>query len=317
MGDDGPELLEEVEGLETVTLEEAIAILGEQTRMEIIVELGAAWDERRHQQRYLGFSELMDRVGITDSGRFNYHLEKLVDTFVTKDDEGYRLLYPGRRLYQIMVSGTLTEREMDVSFRVGTCFDCDGDIVASYRNDNVLFLQCATCERLHGAMPFSPRGFDHRTEREAFEAACRVFYTDIQLARRGICPSCDGEMRTELLDDLSDFLTAVTEGDVLASMRCRVCNDYFYADLSYVALTTPQVRQFLSNHGYDPAVVHGWDDIVLAADESETVVQTDPLRVQLTVAVDGDELDVVFDNELAVLDTSRRCRNTTDAETDM
>lgn len=315
MGDDDPELLDEVEGLETVTLEESIAILGEQTRMEILVELGEAWDEKRHQQRSLGFSELMERVGISDSGRFNYHLEKLVGTFVTKKQEGYQLLNPGRRLYQIMASGTLTEREMDISFTVNDCPSCDGTIEACYRNDNVLFVQCLGCEKLYGAIPFSPRGFEHRTEAEAFDAVSRIFHNDIRLARQGICPSCDGQMRTELLVEMSDFLDSMTDGDTLASMKCRVCNDYFYADLSYVGLVTESVRQFLSEHGRDAALVRGWDDIVLAADDSQTVVHTDPPRARVTYTVNGDDLTIVFNDELAVVDTSR-CSDA-DSQTDM
>jgi hypothetical protein len=45
---------------------------------------------RREDPRdpHRSFSELQDRVGATDSGRFNSHLGKLRDHSVTQADEG-------------------------------------------------------------------------------------------------------------------------------------------------------------------------------------------------------------------------------------
>lgn len=309
MGDESEtEWLEEFEGLESVTLDEAISILGEQTRMEIIVELGKAWDEERHQQKAIGFSELMDSVGVSDSGRFNYHLDKLVGTFVTKIEEGYMLLNPGRKLYQIMVSGTLTERETEIRLVADDCASCDGDIEATLRGDNMLFFKCVDCGTGHGALPFSPRGFEYRTEEEALEAAYRAVHAEIRLARQNVCSACHGKMETELITEHSDTLASMIRGEVLASMKCKICNDYYYGDLSRLAVTTDEVEQFLADNGRDPALVQDWQKILIAADESQTIVQEDPLRVRLTFAVDTEKLDITVGEELQVVSSERSAR---------
>jgi DNA-binding HxlR family transcriptional regulator len=56
------------------TAAEAFEVLGNGIRTAMVLELADAGP--------LSFSELRERVGVTDSGRFNYHLEKLVGRFV-------------------------------------------------------------------------------------------------------------------------------------------------------------------------------------------------------------------------------------------
>jgi DNA-binding HxlR family transcriptional regulator len=56
------------------TAAEAFEVLGNEIRTAMVLELADAGP--------LSFSELRERVGVTDSGRFNYHLEKLVGRFV-------------------------------------------------------------------------------------------------------------------------------------------------------------------------------------------------------------------------------------------
>jgi len=46
----------------------------------------------------LPFSELRRKVGIEDTGKFNYHLTELLGRFVNQTDGGYELSRPGERL---------------------------------------------------------------------------------------------------------------------------------------------------------------------------------------------------------------------------
>lgn len=54
-----------------LTPEEAFAVLGNEIRVDI---LRALWEAGEP----LAYSELQERIGVCDSGRFNYHLRKLV-----------------------------------------------------------------------------------------------------------------------------------------------------------------------------------------------------------------------------------------------
>ncbi|MFW6152937.1 MAG: winged helix-turn-helix domain-containing protein [Halobacteriota archaeon] len=60
-------------------------LLSDATRRRIIEELYVA------SEPTLRFSELTRRVGVRDSGRFNYHLSRLRGSVVERTDEGYRL----------------------------------------------------------------------------------------------------------------------------------------------------------------------------------------------------------------------------------
>ncbi|RLM49680.1 hypothetical protein [Halorubrum sp. Atlit-28R] len=300
-----PEMLKEIGEFESVSMEEAILILGEQTRMEIIVELGKAWDEDQHQQQKLRFSELMEAVGLADSGQFNYHLDKLVGSFVAKSDDGYWLPNPGMKLYRLIVSGTVTERGIREDIDVDDCPSCGGTVRATYRNDNALMFSCKDCTTGYAVIPFSPRGFTNRTDDEALQAAFRSFYSELRLARQGICPACDGDVETKLVDDLSEGLDSLSVGGVISSLKCSFCNNYYYSDLSSVALTTDEVRRFLLDSGLEPPLVREWHDVTVAADESVTVVEEDPLRVEITFAVEDETIDVMFDSEHQVVSSTR------------
>ncbi|MCH7660071.1 MAG: helix-turn-helix transcriptional regulator [Euryarchaeota archaeon] len=78
---------------EEIPPEEAFALLGNETRVAIIRELGTADDPR-------SFSDLHAAVGVRDSGGFNYHLQKLVGSFVRRTDEGYELSGAGERIHE-------------------------------------------------------------------------------------------------------------------------------------------------------------------------------------------------------------------------
>jgi uncharacterized protein with PIN domain len=300
-----PEMLDDIGEFESISMEEAISILGEQTRMEIIVELGKAWDEHHHQQQKLRFSELMNAVGLSDSGQFNYHLDKLIGSFVAKSDDGYWLPNPGMKLYRLIVSGTVTERGMREDIDVDDCPSCGGTVRATYRDDNALVFSCDDCTTGYAVIPFSPRGFTNRTDDDALQAAFRSFYSELRLARQGICPACDGDVETKLVDELNERLDSLSVSSVISSLKCSVCNNYYYSDLSSVALTTDEVRRFLIDNGLEPPLVREWHDVTVAADESVTVVEKDPLRVEITFAVKDEAIEVTFDSDHQVVNSIR------------
>jgi hypothetical protein len=70
---------------------DALSVLGNETRMSILRELAET-------NEALSFTELRERVGIRDSGKFNYHLTKLCAYFVRETDVGYELGHAGSRI---------------------------------------------------------------------------------------------------------------------------------------------------------------------------------------------------------------------------
>jgi hypothetical protein len=83
--------------------DEAFAVLGNETRLAILLALEGADDP-------LAYSELKRAVGVYDSGRFNYHLDKLLGHFIDGTGNGYRLRDVGRRAAQAVVAETFAPR---------------------------------------------------------------------------------------------------------------------------------------------------------------------------------------------------------------
>lgn len=70
---------------------DALATVSNEHRLAILRELAAADDP-------LAFSELRKRVGLSDTGLFNYHLNELCGRFVRQADGCYELGHAGERV---------------------------------------------------------------------------------------------------------------------------------------------------------------------------------------------------------------------------
>lgn len=86
---------------------DALAVLGNETRMSILRELADA-------DSALSFTELRERVGIRDSGKFNYHLSKLCAYFVRETEVGYELGHAGSRVISAVGYDDRTDTGTDI-----------------------------------------------------------------------------------------------------------------------------------------------------------------------------------------------------------
>ena len=77
---------------------DALGALASEHRVAILRELAAADEPLR-------FSELRQRIGMDDTGRFNYHLGELRGRFVREVDGGYELGHAGERV--VLAAGDL------------------------------------------------------------------------------------------------------------------------------------------------------------------------------------------------------------------
>lgn len=288
---------------ESLSMEEALSILGEETRAQIVVELGDAVREDGIVPDALSFSALMDRVGAEDSGRFNYHLEKLVGTFVYKTDDGYVLGPPGHFLYRAVVSGRLTDREPVEPFAVGPCPDCGESLVAEYPANACFYVRCPACETFQHAVDLPPSGFEGRTPRDALSAAIRKRHHEVALLRRGVCHGCGAAVERRLDDGDYEAWEAFYGHDVYAAMSCSVCSVGGFGHPALVALVTPPVVGFLDDHGRDALAAVPWEE-PLARAKRETTVHDDG-RVTVPFPVDGDRLTVTLDDDLTVVASER------------
>ena len=228
-----------------LSVEKALNIIGEETRAQIVVELGESVRDDGIVPAPLSFSELMERVDAEDSGRFNYHLDKLVGTFVYKTDDGYLLQPSGHFLYRAVVSGRLTDRETVDPFEVGACPDCGEALLAEYPANSCFYVRCPACETFQHAVDLPASGFERRTPEAALTAAVRKRHHEVALLGQGVCHGCGATVERRLDDGDYEAWDAFYGYDVYAAISCSVCSVGGFGHPAPVALVTPAGRRLL------------------------------------------------------------------------
>lgn len=272
--------------------------VADETRLDI---LRALWEARREADRTerhgLPFSTLRERVGVGDSGRFNYHLDQLVPEFVRSDDDGYTLTDAGARIIGAAVSGVYAtpETELD-SFPVGACSnaDCDGTIEAQYE-DHRIRVQCDRCDRetVVIAPPIIAGAHDPEANPGVF---ADYALTVIQKTVRGFCHLCSGPIEAtvprEQIEEADDHVSVIHE--------CQACGSVSYTSAASMLVDDPEVVSVFHEADIDFRDAFLWQ--ATRGFDWEETVRTDPFRIEVRFELDGDALVVTMDDDLEVLE---------------
>ncbi|MFB6139311.1 MAG: hypothetical protein ABEJ26_02620 [Halosimplex sp.] len=293
----------EVSERRSVPPAEAFSLLGNELRVTILLELGDA--REGSQPRPLPFEELRRRCGVSDSGRFNYHLQELLDVFVHEQDGGYDLLYPGVILYQAIKADSFTDRTTVEPFPADSdCRDCGAELEATYRN-SMLVVRCPDC----GALAFKyhlPPGAVRSNDPDAVLRAASVYgRRDLVTVASDVCPTCASEMYHDVVPEAekSSELERAMAGPAVVH-HCSYCRNFFCTDLPEVLVYHPDVLPVVAASDPDALRARLWElDLCDPADIA--VSRSDPLRVTVPIDAGDDRLDVTVDRSLAVVDTDR------------
>jgi hypothetical protein len=305
---------------------EALGLLGDETRLSILLALWEAYDPSNDNDA-VSFSELRERVDIRDSGQFNYHLGKLEDHFLRKTDEGYALRRSGLRLVQSIIAGTgIEEPEFDPTEIDATCPYCEAPTAVTYDNANV-YQVCTECDG--GVEPddihptgtilgwtFEPAGLTGRTATEVFAASTLKTFARIRLRFEDICPECSGPVEWTL-DVCADHDPSEDEcpncGRVdPARVRetCTVCKSAGQGTPGIKVLFHPAVVAFYYNRGIEIGMTGdtSFEDVIRTLELSrgfeEEVVSAEPPRIRVTVPHEDDELRLLLDEDMNVVDVN-------------
>ena len=310
--------------------DDAFAILANETRFAIVRTLWERYDpddltnvvkfsDLYEESAAVPFSELYDSVGYGDTGNFNYHLEQLVDHFVNRTDTGYELTEAGFEIARAVVAGTVSElptieaTEIDVG-----CPRCDCPVIVDYDNHHTV----ASCSRCPGiwqkatgeegvlfTLPFPPRGLADRTPAEAFQATISYNFHRIESFVAGICPDCSSVVEESLdvcidheFDDRGGCPDCFRQHQFEVAEVCRSCKSIARGPLTIAILAHLTVQSFY--HDRDAAFPFAsWESFRRAQTIEEELLETDPIRIQLTIPCQDDRLQLVLDETLAVVDT--------------
>ncbi|TKX68566.1 ArsR family transcriptional regulator [Halorubrum sp. SP9] len=283
-----------------VELERAFGLVASDTRIEI---LRALWDVRVSDGEGASFSELRERVGVSDGGRFNYHLGKLVPEFVRKREERYSLTHTGAKLIGDAVSGAYTETD-GPSVRqaaVGDCHisDCDGSTTVEYRDGELRF-GCDTCDRRPDAVPVPPIVVESNDADDVPVVGSRFSMLTVERTNRGFCHLCDGPIEQTVARFHPDFEPDL-DGSVDVIHECRACGEWRRSGARGTLIGHPATVSLLYDAGIDYRAVPHWEQTWLN-EATERVVDEDPVRVAVTAPIGGTEHRFTLDGSLDVVD---------------
>jgi hypothetical protein len=276
--------------------EEAFSVLGDETRLAILLELADA-----APQAGLSFSELRKRTGIEDSGRFNYHLDKLSDGFIEKSDGEYAILLPGLSVVSAVYAGVYSGEVGEHTTNSGwQCMECDRTLEIRYEQETLL-LVCAE----HGQMlgyPTPPGAYSGRSLEELADVVFKRAMASITLWRQGICPECWGPVSITYPGDLDDP-DLLPERAIATELECQRCWFETYSPLRTLVASMPLVQALYHRHGLDTAdAVFGPRATIRPDVCAVDLHDTEPVGATLTVELGSESVVLELDEECRVVD---------------
>ncbi|WP_435361227.1 DUF7351 domain-containing protein [Haloarchaeobius sp. DFWS5] len=289
----------------------ALSLLANDIRIGIVRAIG---DETVEAERlgYLSYSALKQRVGVDDSGQFNYHLNKLLGPFVREYDDGYGLTTQGRLAFQHLVAGGFTTDLRVNAFPVEQdCWECGNGLVAEYGMGwerplmPLFYVKCWDCGAEHSRTYVPPRGVEARSNEELLVAADRRNRMETASLVRGVCPWCAGHVNTSVHEREGD-LPASGDGtplEVVVEHHCTSCTGFHYTPVGETLRYHADVIAFYANRGYDLHEIPKWELEWAVTDHRLTWYGPNPWDLRVEVLLDGDVLEVRLDGDATVQST--------------
>lgn len=302
---------------ETLPPDEAFAVLGDETRIEILRVLGES-------NGPVSFTALRNAVGLRQGRQFNYHLDKVVGHFVTKTGEGYELRQPGRRVVEAVLSGAVTHDPVreptDVDFE---CLLCGAAIQVSFRSERVE-LYCTECSGQYGqhvaeressfgtsggylgGYQIPPAGVGDRSPHGLLEASSLWSHLENIALANELCPRCgavvDSTMTVCEDHNWSEGLCSTCDNRHAVQVKrcCANCQFTRKGMAINILATKLELRQFVAEQGIDPIVEGfkwGWDC-------DEEIHSIEPFRADFTFEVGGETITLHTGKGLEVLEIS-------------
>jgi DNA-binding transcriptional ArsR family regulator len=267
---------------------DAFAALGSETRVDI---LQALVDARREHPRDSGvsFSELRERVGVEDSGRFNYHLGKLRDWYVEETDGVYELTYAGKEVVGAILAGTHDPAlVLEPETLADPCPLCCADMTAYYEYGQLR----VECENEHTPIQTTvpPAAALDRSVTELLSVATLATYARLELATGGICYRCYGRVDARI--DAHEF-----EGDTeyLYRTLCARCGSTSSSLATVVLVRHPAFVSLCRDHGVDLRERVPWT-IPGLVDGEVTKTSEDPPVYGVRVELGDEALEATLDD---------------------
>lgn len=273
---------------------EAFGLVADPNRLDIIAAMAEAPYEAFRGT--LAFSEIYERTAFTDTGQFNYHLDKLVGPFVRKVEDGYELRYPGRIVHHLAASGLLSDRgEADVTSVGTSCRQCGADRLHAVYEGDRFWVRCEECGRRVAVGPFPPRALANHPPDRAPEAFDRYMFGEVVRTAENVCSWCASPLSASL--DPARTEEGWPTADWVVVRTCEHCRSFIATRLYDLLRLHPAVIAFYHDRGVDVLGSTFW------AAESEmagldVTVTDDDRAATVTLTHGGDRLRLALAEDL-------------------
>jgi hypothetical protein len=275
----------------------ALGSLADEDRIGILLAL--------RNGRTRSFADLQAAAGFADSGRFNYHLDRLVGRFVAKVEGGYRLRAAGAKAVDVVTDERFGRPPEPVELPLDAdCPACDGRLRGRYAAESEANVEvvCPDCGTLVHYGYFPPRGRAGRDPEALFAAYGRRLWREFTLAGEGVCPACSGRTATRVERGSDHHLRFP------AVSRCRDCGAEVATAAGLRLLADPAVVGFLADHGDRVDDRPFWEFAFCIDDADCEVVADDPFRLVVPIRRGAETLRATVDRECGVVETARERR---------
>ena len=246
----------------------------------------------------LSFTEVFDRISIDDSGKFNYHLKKLLGSFVTTGpDDDYRLTMAGQAIAGSILSGAYAGRELEPTRLDSGCPRCGDSLNAAYTDGRVT----VTCQNEHRMLSTAlPTGaIEGRSVIDLLALATQRQRHLFELLRSGACLFCYGSVST------TAGATDLVRGDEFGVEGvCTRCGQLFAGDFEMYLSTLPAFTSFYADHGLSPQSRYIWE-LRAEQDDREVTMEEQTGRVSYHVELEGETFLATIGTDATVLSTRR------------
>jgi ribosomal protein S27AE len=262
----------------------AVRLVGHETRAGVLLALAERQRERPRESS-LGFADLRRAVGHDDPGNFNYHLQQLTGTLVTRTDDGYRLSNVGQRFVGALRSGRYSVTDTpDVGDHEADCPVCGVAATVAHRDGSVR-VDCPAGHSLVTSV--GPELLAERGPDETLRVAMHRARYEIESIRQGVCPLCDGPTSATLAHH------AERAPSVVFRATCERCGLHLQTTAEGLVLDHPAVVSLCHAHGIDLRE-DAWA-VLTAHVEEPRVLEENPLRVSVGVTVGGETVTLSLD----------------------
>ncbi|MFB6120503.1 MAG: ArsR family transcriptional regulator [Halobacteriaceae archaeon] len=269
-------------------LDDVLSLIANETRLEILRQMWDAYPDT------LSFSTLRSRVGMRDSGTFNYHVDRLTPEFLRTVDGEYTLTYAGRTVVGAAVSGQFTDADsVEVGpVPAGDCLHCGGTAMARYEG-GLGIVDCPACDELLAQMPVPPVTIATVAPEELPAVFSKHLLTRAAKLSRGFCTLCHGRVEASMTGR-SEADSATYRSLLDVRFTCEECGVRTSLNVGAVMMDHPAVVSVLFDAGIDLRETYVWSVLPLLDPEAEVVAE-DPLRLRLRIHVEGDTLELTVD----------------------